>query len=319
MPEAVVSSRLHESSRPGAADRASAEASGDSFGVEFVKPATFLERARKHRIFVFSSVMLALIIAAAIFAPLIAPHDPYLQDLAGRMTPPVFYEGGSWDHILGKDGLGRDYLSRIIYGTRISLLIGCIATAVSCLIGVSLGVAAGYFGGRVDMAVSFLLMIRLTLPVLLVLLATAAVVRGSVTGVVLIMGCLLWDQFAVIARSTTQQIRAADYVRSARALGCSQWQIIRADIVPNILNPIIVVITFEIASAILLESSLSFLGLGVQPPFASWGLMIAEAKDSLFFQPWLIAFPGAALFVLCLGINLFGDGLRDLAGGQGRV
>ena len=187
------------------------------------------------------------------------------------------------------------------------------------VIGVSLGVAAGYFGGRVDMAVSFLLMIRLTLPVLLVLLATAAVVRGSVTGVVLIMGCLLWDQFAVIARSTTQQIRAADYVRSARALGCSQWQIIRADIVPNILNPIIVVITFEIASAILLESSLSFLGLGVQPPFASWGLMIAEAKNSLFFQPWLIAFPGAALFVLCLAINLFGDGLRDLAGGQGRV
>jgi len=291
----------------------------DGFGLDYVKPATFLERAAQSRAFVAATVVLALIVAIAVFAPLVAPHDPYQQDLSRRMVPMVFHDGGTWEHILGTDGLGRDYLSRIIYGSRISLMIGAFAAALSCVIGVSLGVAAGYFGGRVDMAVSFLLMIRLSLPVLLVVLATAAFIGGSIKAVIIIMGCLLWDQFAVVSRSATQQIRSADYVRAAHALGCSQWQVIRADILPNILNPVIVVATFEIANAILLEASLSFLGLGVRPPFPSWGLMIAEAREYLFFQPSLIAFPGAALFILCLSINLVGDGLRDLAGGKGRI
>jgi peptide/nickel transport system permease protein len=312
-----------DSAIPDLAEQIEAEvevgAAAKGFGSDDIKPATFLERASSNRSLVVAVVILVFMVLVAVFAPLVAPYDPYVQDLANRMKPPVFFQGGTWEHILGTDGLGRDYLSRIIYGARISLLVGFMAAIVSCVIGVGLGVSAGYFGGRVDMVITFLLMVRLSLPVLLVVLATVSLVGGSITVVVLALGCLIWDRFAVVARSATQQVRSADYVRAARALGCSQWQLLRTDIVPNILGSIIVVATFEIAHAILLEASLSFLGLGVKPPFPSWGLMIAEAREYLFFQPWLIALPGTALFALCLAINLLGDGLRDLAAGQGRT
>lgn len=290
----------------------------DDFGTSPIAPATIFERGVKHPTFVFALVALAVIVVLAIFASFIAPYDPYLQDLSNRLVPPVFYEGGSWQHILGTDGMGRDYLSRIIFGSRISLIIGVCAALVSCTIGVGLGVAAGYFGGRVDMAITFILMVRLSLPVLLVVLAAVALIGGSLQVVILALGCLLWDRFAVVSRSATQQVRSADFVRAARALGCSTLQLIWADIIPNILNSTIVIATFEIAHAILLEASLSFLGLGVQPPLPSWGLMIAEAREFLFFQPWLIALPGAALFLLCMCINLLGDGIRDLTASKGR-
>lgn len=254
----------------------------------------------------------------ALLAPWLAPHDPYLQNTANRMVPPIWHEAGNWTHPLGTDRLGRDYLSRLIYGTRISLFIGIVVALISGLIGTTLGVLAGYFGGRVDAVVSYLLTTRLAMPVVLVALAMASLIGGSMLTVTLLLGLLLWDRFAVVARSATLQLRDAEYVQAARALGCPLHYILLREVLPNIAGALIVVATLEVANAILLEATLSFLGMGVQPPSPSWGLMIAEGKAYMFFQPWVITIPGSALFVLVLAINLLGDGLRDLSAPGGR-
>jgi peptide/nickel transport system permease protein len=257
------------------------------------------------------SVLLA-ILAMALLAPLLAPHDPYAQDLGRRLIPPIWHEKGQWVHPLGTDPLGRDYLSRLIWGSQISLLIGFAVMAISGVIGTTLGVAAGYFGGRVDLFVTYLVTVRLSMPVILVALAVVALVGGSLWIVILVLGLLKWDRFAVVMRSTTMQAAALDYVTAARAIGCSTTRIIIGEILPNIAGSLIVVATLEAASAILLEAALSFLGLGVQPPLPSWGLMISEAKRFMFFSPWLITIPGTALLFLVLAINLVGDGIRDV-------
>jgi len=267
---------------------------------------------------VIGAFIIAAILCIALLAPVIAPYDPYDQDLAQRLINPVWLESGSWAHPLGTDQLGRDYLSRLIYGARISLLIGAVAATISGLIGTSLGLAAGYFGGRVDMVVSFIVTTRLAMPVILVALAVVALAGGSLHVVILVLGLLLWDRFAVVIRSTTMQVRALDYVAAARATGCSTLRIVLSEILPNIMNALIVVVTLEMAQAILLEAALSFLGLGVQPPLPSWGLMVAEGKEYMFFSPWVITIPGVALFVLVLAINLLGDGLRDLTAPENR-
>ena len=264
------------------------------------------------------ATLLVAVIAMAALAPAIAPHDPYRQDLLNRLTPPFWYPGGTWDHPLGTDHLGRDYLSRLLHGARISLLIGFGAAFISGVIGTAMGVAAGYFGRRVDMVVTFLINVRLAMPVVLVALAVVALVGGSLEVVILVLGLLLWDRFAVVMRASTMQIRAMDYVTAARAVGCSTRRIVAAEIMPNVANNLIVVATLEMAHAILLEAALSFLGLGVQPPTASWGLMVSEGRDMLLFDPWLITIPGVALFVLVLAINLLGDGVRDLSAPENR-
>jgi peptide/nickel transport system permease protein len=265
----------------------------------------------RHKSLVLGGGVLAVIVLLALFAPLLAPHDPYVQNLARRTIPPVWYDKGSWAHPLGTDALGRDYLSRTIYGARISLLIGVSVAVLSGLIGTVLGVAAGYFGGRVDLLVTFLITVRLALPVILVALAAVAVVGGSLPLVILVLGLLKWDRFVVVMRSATQSVRSLDYVQAARASGASTARIIWREVLPNVLPFLIVTATLEAASAILLEAALSFLGLGIQPPLPSWGLMISEAKPYMFFSFWLIAIPGACLATLILSINLLGDGLRD--------
>ena len=277
----------------------------------------------RRRVFGHQGVMIgaAIVLAAvliALSAPLIAPHDPYYQDLLNRLVPPVWDSRGSWEHILGTDHLGRDYLSRLIYGARISLLIGVGATLISGLIGTVLGVAAGYFGGRVDMVVTFMITVRLSMPVVLVALAVVAIVGGSLQVVIMVLGFLLWDRFAVVMRSSTLQIRSMDYVAAAQAVGCSTTRILTTEIMPNVVNNLIVIATLEIAHAIILEAALSFLGLGVQPPLPSWGLMVSEGKDMMLFEPWLITIPGVALFLLVLAINLLGDGARDITAPENR-
>jgi peptide/nickel transport system permease protein len=257
--------------------------------------------------------ILLAILAMALLAPLLAPHDPYGQDLAKRLIPPIWHAKGVWEHPLGTDALGRDYLSRLIWGARISLLIGIAAAAISGVIGTTMGLAAGYFGGRVDLIVTYLVTVRLSMPVILVALATVALVGGSLPVVILVLGLLIWDRFAVVVRSATMQAAALDYVTAARAIGCSTLRLVVGEILPNIAGPLIVVATLEMAHAILLEAALSFLGLGVQPPLPSWGLMISEAKRFMFFSPWLITIPGTALLVLVLAINLLGDGVRDVS------
>ena len=257
----------------------------------------------------------ALLVALA--GPSLVPHDPFAQDLMNRLKPPVWL-GGTSEHLFGTDQLGRDYLARLVYGARISLLIGACAALTSGVIGIAVGVLGGFFGGWVDDVVMFVITCRLSIPLILVALAIVSAVGSSLAIVVLTLGLLLWDRFAVVARPATMQVRNLDYGAAARAAGASLPHILGREVLPNIAHHLVVVATLEVALAILLESVLSFLGLGVPAPLPSWGLMIAEGKDYMFFEPWVIMVPGVALFVLVLGINLVGDGLRDLFGTRQR-
>ena len=254
------------------------------------------------------------VLLMAVFAPWIVPHNPFAQDLNLRLVPPSFMEGGRPDHFLGTDQLGRDYFSRLIYGARISMLIGIATVITSGLIGITLGMLGGFFGGRVDMVVMFIITCRLSIPLILVALAVVSLIGSSLTVVVMTLGLLLWERFAVVTRTTVMQVRTLDYVSAAWAAGCSRTHILLREVLPNIVHHLVVVATLEMAIAILLEAALSFLGLGVPPPLPSWGLMISEAKDYMFFSPWVIMVPGVSLFVLVLGINFLGDGLRDMLG-----
>ena len=262
--------------------------------------------------FTIGIVICSLVVLMALFGNLVVPHDPWTQNLNNRLIPPAFMEGGSTDHLLGTDQIGRDYLARLVYGARISLMIGLATVIASGLIGTTLGVVGGFFGGKIDDAVLFAITCRLSIPVVLVALAVVGLLGSGLFLVVAVLGLLLWDRFAVVSRATTMQIRNLDYVSAALCAGISTPQLLLKEILPNIAPHLAVVATLEAALAILLEAALSFLGLGVPAPLPSWGLMIAEAKDYMFFSPWVILIPGIALLVLVLGINLVGDGLRNV-------
>jgi peptide/nickel transport system permease protein len=268
--------------------------------------------------FRFGLGLFAAIALAAIAAALVAPHDPYLQSLTTRLLPPVWDDSGRAAHLLGTDRLGRDVLSRVVHGARISLTIGFLAMAIGAVIGIALGTAAGFFRGRVDMVVNFLITVRLSIPVAIVALASVAVFGGSVPVVIAVLGALLWERFAVVARTTTLQLRDLPYIRAAEAIGASPWRIVARDVLPNITGPLTVIATQEFAHAVLMEATLSFLGFGVQAPLPSWGLMLAEGKQDILFAPWLVAIPGAALFLLVLSLNLMGDGLHRHLGAEDR-
>jgi peptide/nickel transport system permease protein len=262
------------------------------------------------------AIIVGIAAFCAIFAPLLVPHDPFAQDLGKRLLVPFWMDGTDPSHLLGTDQLGRDYLARLIYGCRISMMIGVTVSLVSGVIGITLGVLGGFMGGRVDDFVLFAITTRLSLPVVLVALAVVGLLGSSMPLLMITLGLLLWERFAVVARSTTMQVRNLDFVAAAWCAGCSRFRILTREVLPNIASHLVVVATLEIALAILLEAALSFLGLGVPPPLPSWGLMIAEAKDYMFFSSWVIVIPGVCLFVLVLGINLLGDGLRDMFGAR---
>jgi peptide/nickel transport system permease protein len=290
--------------------------------LDVMQPSTgaeFTARLLHHATFMAGAGILIVILGVALLAPLLAPHDPYAQDLTIRLIPPFWDEAGSWAHPLGTDQLGRDYLSRLIYGSRISLLIGFSIVVTSGFIGISLGLLAGYFGGKIDLVINFIITTRLAMPVVLIALTVAALAGSSVRNVILVLSLLLWDRFAVVTRSATLQVRSLDYVAAAQAVGCSTWRIVASEILPNVLNAIIIIATIEMANGILLSSALSFLGLGVPPPLPDWGAMIADGKQYMFFSPWVITIPGVALFTLVLGINLLGDGVRDLSSQENRT
>ncbi|MET0743051.1 MAG: ABC transporter permease [Microvirga sp.] len=275
-----------------------------------------LRRAAARPGLTVGSVVLGLIVLAAILAPILSPYGPYDQDIMNRRLPPV-WNGWLWGdaqatiaHPLGTDNVGRDTWTRLVFGARISLVVGFASVALSGLIGSTIGIAAGYFGGKTDLAANFLIQTRLAVPVILVALAAVAAFGGSMTMIVLIAGFLLWDRAAVVTRTVTQEVAKRDFVRAAKALGASDLRIIATEIVPNLSAPLAVILTIEIGQVILLEASLSFLGLGIPPPAPSWGLMLAEGKEDIFFAPWAIAIPGAALFLLVLATSLIGDGLQ---------
>jgi peptide/nickel transport system permease protein len=273
-----------------------------------------LRRLLRNATFVLGVLIVGFVVLVAILAPWIAPYDPFAIDLSRRLVPPSWMEGGTPANLLGTDQLGRDYLSRLIYGARISMIIGVATVITSGVIGTTLGVLGGFYGGRIDDVVMFLITARLSIPVVLVALAVAGLLGTSFLLVILVLGLLLWDRFAVVARSTTMQLRTLDYVSAAWCAGSSHASVLLREILPNIATHLAVVATLEMALAILLEAALSFLGLGVPAPLPSWGLMIAEAKEYMFFTPWVILVPGIALFVLVFGVNLLGDALRDMLG-----
>lgn len=282
------------------------------------KSLRILRRSMGNSGIVIGGILLLVLFLMAIFAPLFAPHDPIALDLSNRIVPPFWHENAKPDHLFGTDHLGRDYLSRLLYGAQVSFIVGIAVITMSGIIGITLGLLAGYFGGRVDMVISFLITTRLSLPIVLVALAAAAISGPSLSTLIIVLGLLLWDRFAVVTRAATQSLRNQEFVMGARAVGSTHIGIIFREILPNLRNTIIVVATLEVGNVVLLEAALSFLGLGVRPPTPSWGLMIAEGRENILFDPWLIALPGSLLCVLVLAVNLLGDGLRDISGPVGR-
>lgn len=276
------------------------------------------KRIREHKGLIIGTVIIASMVLVALLAPIIAPFDPFEQNLSNRLLPPVWSEGGAWHHPFGTDQLGRDYLSRLIYGSRISLIIGYGAATVGMLIGVTMGVLAGFFGGRIDRVVSYLLTCQLALPGLLLSMTLVFFIGPSIFVVIGVIGVLHWTYYLVVTRAAAMQIRQMDYIAAAQSLGIGKFKIIYGEILPNLMSQIIVIFTLEVGFAILAESALSFLGIGIQPPMPSWGLMIAEGKTAMFFQPWLVIIPGLALFILVLATNLLGDGIRDVTSPENR-
>ncbi|WP_372603465.1 ABC transporter permease [Actibacterium sp.] len=276
------------------------------------------EMAKRHAGLQIGALIVLIALIWAIFAPLLAPSDPYVQDLANRLAPTVWQEGGSWEHVFGTDGFGRDVLSRLIWGTQVTMVVGFGAAVISGIVGTTLGMLGGYLGGRIDALMIFVINVKLAMPGVLIALSLVSIFGGSLLSITLILSLLFWDRFAVVTRTATQQVRTREFIAAAEVSGASRAWILFREILPNILNQIIVIGSLEMGIAILIEAALSFLGLGIQPPTPSWGILVSEARDTMFFMPHLIIIPGLAICILVIGINLLGDGIRDITEPQGR-
>ncbi|WP_415234608.1 ABC transporter permease [Pseudorhodobacter sp.] len=265
----------------------------------------------ENRLAVGSAVVVLLFIIMAIAAPLIAPHDPNETDLFRRLQPPGWKVGGDWSFVLGCDALGRDILSRIIYGSRISIFIGAAVILVATTVGIAAGLAAGYLRGWVDVVISRVVDILLGFPYLIFAIGLMAMMGPGLANIIMALAYKEWVIPCRVVRGETLAARELEYVEAARALGASSRHIMMKEILPNILSPVIVVATIRIAHVIILEASLSFLGLGVQPPTASWGSMVADGRAFILEAWWVSTFPGLAILLLVLAINVASQGLRD--------
>ena len=293
------------------ADVALAEVNGAGRPAGSVSLPGSLRRLVRLRWGVAASVILLAIVASAIFAPAIAPHDPLAVNISHRLAPPVWMEGGTSRHVLGTDQVGRDLLARVIYGGRISLVIGVAAVLISTTIGVLLGLAGGYFGGCPDWTIMTAVNVLLTFPFVLLALAVIAVLGASLGNMIVVLGVAGWPIYARVVRAETMAIREREFILAGRALGMSHARIIFRQILPNLVSPIVVIATLQVAQVIVLESFLSFLGLGVQPPTPAWGNMLGEGRVYMLNSWWIAAFPGLAIFLTTLAINLMGNALRD--------
>jgi peptide/nickel transport system permease protein len=258
-----------------------------------------------------AGALMLLIVGVSVAAPWIVPYSPVEVDIRHRLAPPAWMDRGTPDHLLGTDQIGRDLLSRMMYGGRVSLLIGVSAVLVSSSIGVLLGLAAGYFGPRVDWTIMTLVNVMLTFPFVLLALAVIAVLGPSLTNMVIVLGVADWPLYARVIRAETMALRERDFMTAARALGMSHLRIIFRQLLPNLVSVIVVIATLQVARVIILESFLSFLGLGVQPPTPAWGNMLGDGRVYMLNSWWIAAFPGAAIFITTLTINLMGNALRD--------
>lgn len=258
-----------------------------------------------------ATAMCILFCLLAVFAPALAPHDPYDSDLLRRLQPPAWMAGGDWSFPLGCDSLGRDLLSRIIFGARVSIGIGVAVVGIATLLGLALGVAAGFLGGIIDTVISRLVDILLGFPSLILAIGLMAMMGPGVANIVLALAYKEWVVPCRIARAETLAEREQEYVEAARALGASRRHLMGREILPNVVSSVLVVAPYRMAFVIIAEASLSFLGLGVQPPMASWGSMIADGQQFLFDAWWISIFPGLALLALTFCVNVASQGLRD--------
>jgi ABC-type dipeptide/oligopeptide/nickel transport system permease subunit len=258
-----------------------------------------------------AAAVLLVIVAVSALAPWAAPHDPLAVNVRHRLAPPAWMEGGSRENLLGTDQVGRDLLSRMIYGGRVSLVVGVAAVVVSAGIGVLLGLGAGYFGGRTDWVIMTVINVMLTFPFVLLALAVIAVLGPSIVNMVIVLGVAGWPIYARVVRAETMAIREREFVMAGRALGMSHMRIVFRQILPNLVSAIVVIATLQVAQVIVLESFLSFLGLGVQPPTPAWGNMLGEGRLYMLNSWWIATFPGVAIFITTLAINLMGNALRD--------
>ena len=257
------------------------------------------------------ALILAVVIGAALAAPWIAPHDPAKQSLIRRFTPPVWAVGGNPNYVLGTDQVGRDILSRIIHGARISLVVGVLAVVVSVLVGVTLGLVSGFVGGRVDTVLMTIVDITWSFPQILLALAFVAALGPSLVTVTLVLGLTGWERYARVVRAEVLALREKDFVEAARAMGVGAPRILLRHVLPNTFSSIVVLSTLQVAQAILPEAALSFLGVGSGRTYPTWGQMIALGRDFVSVAWWLPTFPGLAILATVLAINLVGDRLRD--------
>ena len=271
----------------------------------------FLRRLARRRTSLFGLVVVAVVVVTALGATWVTPFDPVEQDIGDRLKPPGSRDATGHVHPLGTDHLGRDILARIVFGARPALLVGFAAVAISGVLGMAAGLVAGYFGGRIDDVLMRLADIQLAFPFILLAIAVIGVLGPSLQTIIIVIGVSSWVVYARIVRGAVLTLREREFVQAAQALGGGDGRVVFRHILPNALTPWLVVATLDMARVIVIESALSFLGLGVQPPTPTWGGMLADGRVYISTAWWLATFPGLAILVTVLGINLFGDGLRD--------
>ncbi len=273
----------------------------------------FLKRFISNPGAVVGMLILVVIVTVAIFAPFLAPHNPDEVDPIKRFRPPFWVTPkGSTDYLLGTDAVGRDILSRIMYGARISLLIGVISVSLACMLGVTLGMVAGYYGKWVDNLVSRLLEIQLAYPLILFAISITAVLGSSLPNLIVVLAIANWPVYTRVVRGQVLSIKEQQYIEAVRSIGCRNYQIIFKHILPNVLPTVMVLATLQLGTVLILEAGLSFLGLGVEPTIPTWGSMLNEGRNYILTAWWAETFPGLAITLTVLGVNLFGDWLRDV-------
>lgn len=267
---------------------------------------------------VVGAIIVLFVTLSALFAPLVAPHDPSHQNLALNALPPAWLPGGNKDFLLGTDHLGRDILSRLIWGARVSTIVGLSVVIIGGSIGVTLGLIAGFFGGLLDEIIARIVDVQLAFPFVLLAVAIIGVLGPSLRTIILVLGVTSWVQYVRVVRADTLALKEREFVQAASATGASRFRVLMRHILPNVTSSITVLGTFEVARTVILESALSFLGLGVSPDTPSWGTMLADGRQFLDTAWWMGTFPGFAIMFTVLGVNILGDGLRDALDPQTR-
>ena len=271
----------------------------------------FLRRGARRRVPCIPICIIAVMLSMALFAPVLAPYSPIDQTLRDKLIPPFWVDGGSLKYILGTDAFGRDILSRLIYGARVSLIVAALALTAGGGVGLVIGIVAGYFGGPVDNLLMRLVDAAFTFPAILFALLLAVTMGQGFGTLVLAISLLLWASFARVLRGEVLALKQRDFVALAKVRGCSSMRIMLTHILPNVLNTFMVLVTLNIGVVIIAEASLSFLGAGIPPPTASWGLMVSDGRGRIAEAWWVSLIPGIAITLLVLSVNVFGDWLRD--------